>query len=117
MSTNLSGWVETRLLSKISYLSSSRSWARRVRASIRKCLSHFGQTFRFSSRSFFQMIWRHSSHLTHRPSVLTFFSPEVSSSPDWRLNQVIHQYPVPSTQYPVPRTHGFSGYRVLGTGY
>ena len=29
------------------------------------------------------------SHFTHRPSVRTFFSPEVSSSPDCRLNQVI----------------------------
>src|SRR4029077_8016707 len=56
---------------------------------MRKCLSHFGQTLRLSSRSFFQIIWRHSSHFTHRPSVRTFFSPEVSNSPDCRLNQVI----------------------------
>src|ERR1700692_1293261 len=56
---------------------------------MRKCLSHFGQTLRLSSRSFFQIIWWHSSHFTHSPSVRTLFSPEVSNSPDCRLNQVI----------------------------
>src|SRR5712692_9397347 len=75
--------------SKVSYWLSSSNWARRVRASIRKCLSHFGQTFMFSSRSFFQMIWRQFSHFTHNPSVRTVFSPEVSSSPDCRLNQAM----------------------------
>src|SRR5208282_1149771 len=59
---------------------------------MRKCLSHFGQTLRLSSRSFFQMICRQLSHFTHRPSVRTFFSPEVSSSPDSRLNQAIDSY-------------------------
>src|SRR5271170_3251806 len=56
---------------------------------MRKCLSHLGQTFRLSSMSFFQMIWRQLSHLIQSPSVRTFFSPEVSSSPDSRLNHVI----------------------------
>src|SRR5258708_39896804 len=56
---------------------------------MRKCLSHFGQTLRLSSRSFFQIICRQPSHFTHSPSVRTFFSPEVSNSPDCRLNQVI----------------------------
>src|SRR5215831_1294207 len=56
---------------------------------MRKWRSHFGQTLRFSSKSFFQITWRQPSHLTHRPSVRTFFSPEVSNSPDWRLNHVI----------------------------
>src|SRR5712664_222261 len=73
----------------MSYWLSSRSWARRARASMRKCLSHFGQTLRLSSRSFFQIIWRQLSHFTHKPSVRTFFSPEVSSSPASRLNQAI----------------------------
>src|SRR5215471_4609114 len=88
-STNFRGSVETRFESKTSYWLSSSNWERRVRASIRKCLSHLGQTFKFSSRSFFQITWRQPSHLTHRPSVRTFFSPEVSNSPDWRLNHVI----------------------------
>src|SRR5256885_16149898 len=56
---------------------------------MRLCFSHLGQTLRFTSRSFFQMICRQLSHFTQRPSVRTFFSPEVSSSPDWRLNQAI----------------------------
>src|SRR5579864_9431626 len=56
---------------------------------MRKCLSHLGQTLRLSSRSFFQMIWRQLSHFTHRPSVRTLRSPEVSSSPDWRLNHAM----------------------------
>jgi len=50
---------------------------------------HLGHTWRFWSRSFFQMIWRHWSHLTQRPSVLTRFSPEVSSSPCSRLNHAM----------------------------
>ena len=78
-SVNFSGSVETRLPSSVSYWPSSSSWPSRVRASMRKCRSHLGQTLRFWSRSFFQMIWRHWSHLTQRPSVLTRFSPEVSS--------------------------------------
>src|SRR3984957_4321700 len=89
-STNFRGSVEARLESKTSYSLSSRSWARRVRASMRKCRSHLGQTLKFSSRSFFQMIWRQVSHFTHSPSVRTFRSPEVSSSPACRLNQVIN---------------------------
>src|SRR5438477_2576451 len=56
---------------------------------MRKCRSHLGQTLRLSSRSFFQMIWRHWSHFTHSPSVRTLFSPEVSSSPDCLLNQAM----------------------------
>ena len=52
---------------KSSYSLSSSSCARRVRASIRKCLSHFGQTFRFSSRSFFQMICRQLLTLHPQP--------------------------------------------------
>src|SRR5208337_623190 len=88
-STNFNGSVEDRLPSNVSYWLLSSNWANRVRASIRKCLSHFGQTFRFSSRSFFQMICRQLSHFTHRPSVRTFFSPAASISPDCRLNQVI----------------------------
>ena len=88
-STNFNGSVDDRFPSKVSYWFSSSSCARRVRASIRKCFSHFGHTFMFSSRSFFQMICRQSSHFTHNPSVRTVFSPEVSSSPDCRLNQVI----------------------------
>src|ERR1700730_4541353 len=56
---------------------------------MRKCRSHLGQTLKFSSRSFFQMICRQVSHFTHSPSVRTLRSPEVSSSPDCRLNQVI----------------------------
>src|SRR3954471_4518610 len=35
------------------------------------------------------MICRHCSHFTQSPSVLTFFSPEVSSSCGCRLNHVI----------------------------
>src|SRR6202140_4721776 len=100
-STNFSGSVETRLLSEISYLLSSKSCARRARASMRKCLSHLGQTLKLSSRSFFQIIWRQPSHLTQRPSVRTFFSPEVSSSPDCRLNQVMEQLSVVSCQLSV----------------
>src|ERR1700680_5227344 len=88
-STNFSGSVEEMFPSNVSYWLSSSNWARRVLASMRKCLSHLGQTLRFSSRSFFQMIWRQPSHFTHKPSVRTFFSPEVSSSPDSRLNQAI----------------------------
>src|ERR1039457_3697761 len=88
-STNFSGSVEARSLSKTSYLLSSRSCASRVRAWMRKCLSHLGQTFKFSSRSFFQIICRQLSHFTHSPSVRTRFSPAVSISPDCRLNQVI----------------------------
>src|SRR5450755_3844371 len=61
------------LPSNVSYWLSSSNRASRARASIRKCLSHFGQTFMFSSRSFFQMIWRQPSHFTHNPSVRTFF--------------------------------------------
>src|ERR1041384_1399081 len=88
-STNFSGSVEEISASTTSYWFSSSNCASRVRASMRKCLSHFGQTFIFSSRSFFQMIWRQLSHFTHSPSVRTFFSPEASSSPDCRLNQAI----------------------------
>src|SRR5579871_4402899 len=88
-STNLSGSVDEMSPSKVSYWLSSINCASRVRASIRKCFSHFGQTFMFSSRSFFQMIWRQLSHFTHSPSVRTFFSPEVSNSTDSRLNQAI----------------------------
>src|SRR5580658_5583633 len=88
-STNFNGSVDAKSLSKTSYSLSSRSCASRVRASIRKCLSHFGQTLKLSSRSFFQIICRQPSHFTHSPSVRTFFSPEVSNSPDCRLNQVI----------------------------
>src|SRR5208282_743961 len=50
-----------------------------------------GQTLRLSSRSFFQIIWRQPSHFTHSPSVRTLFSPEVSNSPDCRLNQAIRE--------------------------
>ena len=105
--------------SKVSYRLSSSNWASRVRASMRKCLSHFGQTFMFSSRSFFQMIWRQFSHFTHKPSVRTFFSPEVSNSPDSRLNQAIKT--VVSTLYsvlssnPMPRKQLGTEYRVLST--
>src|SRR6267378_102762 len=60
------------------------------------------------------MICRHSSHLTHRPSVRTFFSPEVSSSPDCRLNHVIRQLPVATTEYPATSSLVLStGYRIL----
>src|SRR6202161_2789263 len=92
-STNFSGSVDEISPSKVSYLLSSSSKANRVRASIRKCLSHFGQTFILSSRSFFQIICRQPSHFTHNPSVRTVFRPEVSSSPDSRLNQAISQHP------------------------
>src|SRR6202044_4251999 len=88
-SVNCSGLVETRLLSSASYLPSSSRYVNRVRASIRKWRSHLGQTLKFWSRSFFQMIWRHWSHLTQRPSVLTFFSPEVSRSACSRLNHAM----------------------------
>src|ERR1700686_3326487 len=81
---------------------------------MRKCFSHFGHTFKFSSRSFFQMICRQPSHFTHSPSVRTVFWPEVSSSPDSRLNQAIvsceSQYRVPSTE-----KNGLTRYSVLGT--
>ena len=92
-STNFSGSVEARLSLKVSYSPSSNRFASRVRASMRKCLPHFGQTFWFSSRSFFQMIWRQLSHFTHNPSVRIFFSPEASRSPDCRLNQAIRIWP------------------------
>src|SRR5580704_11978578 len=91
------------LPSNVSYWLSSSNRASRARASIRKCLSHFGQTFMFSSRSFFQMIWRQPSHFTHNPSVRTFFSPEVSNSPDSRLNQAIKE--VPGSQLSVLNQH------------
>src|SRR6202043_4224225 len=78
-----------RLESKSSYSLSSIAWARRDRSSMRKCRSHLGQTLKFSSRSFFQIIWRQVSHFTHRPSVRTLRSPEVSNSPDWRLNHAM----------------------------
>src|ERR1039458_1290202 len=103
--THFSGSVEARSLSKTSYLLSSRSCASRVRASMRKCLSHLGQTFKFSSRSFFQIICRQLSHFTHSPSVRTRFSPAVSISPDCRLNQVIRNH----------RGIGASGDRVIGS--
>src|SRR6478672_4437531 len=88
-STNFKGSVEVRLESETSYSLSSSNWDRRVRASMRKWRSHLGQTLRFSSRSFFQMICRQVSHFTHNPSVRTLRSPEVSSSPACRLNQAI----------------------------
>src|SRR5271157_5805074 len=57
---------------------------------MRKWRSHLGQTLKCWSRSFFQMICRHWSHLTQRPSVLTRFSPELSScSTGSRLNHAI----------------------------
>src|ERR1700728_915645 len=68
---------------------------------MRKCFSHFGHTFKFSSRSFFQMICRQFSHFTHNPSVRTVFSPDELSSPDSRLNEAISQFLVPSNQYRV----------------
>src|SRR6201993_1972430 len=86
--------------SNVVYWLSSSNCASRVRASIRKCLSHFGHTFMFSSRSFFQMICRQFSHFTHNPSVLTRFSPEVSSSPVSRLNQAIFELRAQRTEYP-----------------
>src|SRR5215467_10280686 len=86
---NFRGSVEARLSLKVSYSLLSNRFASRARASIRKCFPHFGQTFRFSSRSFFQMIWRQLSHFTHNPSVRIFFSPEGSTSPDCRLNQAM----------------------------
>src|SRR4051794_25835459 len=89
MSVNFNGSVDTRLPSKVLYLPSSYSMARRVRASMRKCFSHLGHTLKLASRSFFQMIWRQPSHFTHNPSVRTFFSPELSMAPDSRLNQLI----------------------------
>src|SRR5581483_10872368 len=85
-SMNFSGSVELRFEAKTSYSLSSSNCDRRLRASIRKCLSHLVQTLRLSSRSFFQIIWRQFSHFTHNPSVRTFFSPEVSNSPDCLLN-------------------------------
>ncbi len=88
-STNLRGSVDDKFASKVSYSFSSSNNASRIRASMRKCFWHFGQTFKFSSRSFFQMICRHPSHFTHNPSVRTVFAPEVSNSPDSRLNQAI----------------------------
>src|SRR5271169_4352441 len=115
-STNFSGSVDAISPSKVSYWLSSSNRASRVRASIRKCLSHFGQTFMFSSRSFFQMICRQPSHFTHNPSVLTRFSPEVSSSPDSRLNQAIKT--VASTEYRVPsKPAELWVFSVLGTRY
>src|SRR6185369_11274451 len=90
-STKCRGSVEVRLESETSYSLSSSSWPRRVRASMRKCRSHLGQTLKFSSRSFFQIIWRQVSHFTHSPSVRTLRSPEVSSSPACRLNHAISQ--------------------------
>src|SRR6202030_1592860 len=104
-STNFRGSVEVRLESETSYSLSSRSWARRVRASMRKCRSHLGQTLKFSSRSFFQMICRQVSHFTHSPSVRTLRSPEVSSSPACRLNQAISQWLVASRRSLV-KAHG-----------
>src|SRR6185312_1375647 len=47
---------------------------------------HLVHTFRLSSSSFFQMIWRQPSHLTHRPSVRTRFSSVAWISLDSRLN-------------------------------
>src|SRR5208282_3213057 len=82
---------------------------------MRKCFSHFGHTFKFSSRSFFQMICRQFSHFTHNPSVRTVFLPELSRSPDSRLN---HAIKVASTEYPVPRNKlVLTRYWVLGTQY
>src|SRR5271165_2458030 len=116
-STNFNGSVEDRLPSNVSYWLLSSNWANRVRASIRKCLSHFGQTFRFSSISFFQMICRQPSHFTHKPSVRTFFSPEVSSSPDSRLNQAIRTVASTESRVPSKPSRGFSQYSVLATQY
>src|SRR5690242_18117784 len=42
---------------------------------MRECAPHLGQTFWLASRSFFQMISLQPSHLSQRPSVLTFRSP------------------------------------------
>src|SRR6185369_7471625 len=89
MSVNFRGSVDFRLVSNISNWPSSTSIPMRVRASIRKCFSQFGQTLKFASRSFFQIILRQPSHFTHRPSVRTFFSPVASIAPDSRLNQLI----------------------------
>src|SRR6185312_9861901 len=47
---------------------------------------HLVHTFRLSSSSFFQMIWRQPSHLTQRPSVRTRFSSVAWISLDSRLN-------------------------------
>src|SRR5947199_8231334 len=89
---------------------------------MRLCFSHLGQTLRFSSRSFFQMICRQLSHFTQRPSVRTFFSPEVSSSPDWRLNQaievlklsnlVIGKFQIQSPNYPITQSVFYSSLRL-----
>ena len=86
--------------------------ASRVRASMRKCLSHFGHTFKFSSRSFFQMICRQFSHFTHKPSVRTVFLPEVSKLSGFAFKPSHSQLPVPSTQYRVE-----ARFSVLGTRY
>src|SRR5438270_7925629 len=68
---------------------------------MRKWRSHLVQTFQFASRSFFQMTWRQSSHLTHRPSVRTRFSAVASISLFSRLNQDIGKLPVAGGQLPV----------------
>src|SRR5271155_915334 len=112
-STNFKGSVDDKFSSNVSYSFSSSNSDNRVRASMRKCFSHLGQTFKFSSRSFFQIICRQFSHLTHNPSVRTVFSPEVFSSPDSRLNQAIK---VASTEYP-ENNPSLTMYWVLGTQY
>src|SRR5580700_7645349 len=84
---------------------------------MRKCFWHFGHTFKFSSRSFFHMICRQFSHFTHRPSVRTVFFPELSRSPDSRLNQAIRQFLVPSTWYRVNNAFLGIRYWVLSTWY
>src|ERR1700676_5604721 len=104
-STNFRGSVEVRLESETSYSLSSRSWARRLRASMRKCRSHLGQTLRISSKSFFQIICRQVSHFTHSPAVRPLRSPEVSSSPACRLNQAISQWVV-SSRRSLVKAHG-----------
>src|ERR1700680_507891 len=65
---------------------SSRSSVKRVGASMRKWYSHLVQTLRFSARSFFQIICRQPSHLTHSPSVRTRFSSDACISLDSLLN-------------------------------
>src|SRR5215831_18381997 len=67
-------------------LSSSRSSIRRCAESMRKWKLHFVQTLRFSSNSFFQIIWRQPSHFSHSPSVRTRFSSFAWISLDSRLN-------------------------------
>src|SRR5690242_10520405 len=55
---------------------------------MRECAPHLGQTLWLPSRSFFQMICRHPSHFSQRPSVRMWRAPCSDVGVDFsRLNQ------------------------------